>query len=77
METIFQIYDSIRRPRAQSVVKGSLEVGIQYFLKDSKYGNDLQKITDDANERLPAIWWYDLEGDVKKAENLFYKMTRN
>lgn len=76
IETVFKIYDSIRRPRAQGIVKGSLDVGVQYFLKDPKYGNDLQKITVDANARLPAIWWYDLEGDVKKAEDMFVDMTR-
>lgn len=76
VETVFKIYDAIRRPRAQGVVRGSLDVGIQYFLKDPKYENDLQKITDDANKRLPEIWWYDLERDVKKAEDMFLAMTR-
>lgn len=32
------------------------------------YGDDMQKITDNANIRLPSIWWYDLEKDVKRAE---------
>jgi salicylate hydroxylase len=76
VEVAFQIYDSIRRPRAQRVVKESLDVGIAYFLKDPKFGDDLQKITDDANARLPGIWWYDLEGDLKKAEDMFVEMTR-
>lgn len=75
VERVFQIYDSIRRPRAQRVVRESLDVGVAYFLKDPRYGSDLQKITDDANKRLPGIWWYDLEGDLKKAEDLFFEAT--
>jgi salicylate hydroxylase len=62
VENALRMYDSIRRPRAQSVVRESADVGKAYFLKHPKFGADLQKITDDANRRLPLIWWYDLEG---------------
>ncbi|QDS71707.1 hypothetical protein FKW77_008456 [Venturia effusa] len=71
VENALCMYDSIRRPRAQSVVRESRDVGQIYFLKHPKFGADLQKITEDANRRLPLIWWYDLEADVKTAEDGF------
>ncbi|KIW00217.1 uncharacterized protein PV09_08257 [Verruconis gallopava] len=66
-----EIYDSIRRPRAQGVVRESAQVGRAYYLIDPKFGDDLVKITEDANRRLPLIWWHDLDGDVKRAEDTF------
>jgi 2-polyprenyl-6-methoxyphenol hydroxylase-like FAD-dependent oxidoreductase len=71
LDTAFQAYDAVRRPRAQRVVQESNEVGIAYFLVHPNFGNNLQKLTDDANRRLPQIWWHDLEGDCKTAENHF------
>jgi salicylate hydroxylase len=71
LESAFQAYDSIRRPRAQRVVQESREVGLAYFLVHPQFGHDLQKITDEANKRLPLIWWHDLDGDVKKAQDSF------
>jgi salicylate hydroxylase len=56
------------------VVQQSLEVGTAYFLVHPKFGNDLQKLTDDANKRLPLIWWHDLEGDCEAAEKYFREL---
>jgi salicylate hydroxylase len=75
VEPAFQVYDSIRRPRAQTAVRDSLEVGLVYFLVHPHFGTDLEKITIDANRRLPKIWWHDLEADVKKAEDSFAVLT--
>lgn len=71
VENALCMYDSIRRPRAQSVVRESKDVSGIYFLKHPEFGANLQKITDDANRRLPLIWWYDLEADLKAAEDGF------
>ncbi|CAG8955407.1 hypothetical protein HYFRA_00010271 [Hymenoscyphus fraxineus] len=68
LDIAFQVYDSIRRPRAQRIVQESKVVGEGYFLTHPKFGHDLQKVTDDANERLPKIWWHDLAADLKAAE---------
>jgi salicylate hydroxylase len=76
LQHAFQVYDSIRRPRAQAVVQESREVGVAYFLDHPKFLHDLQKITDEANKRLPLIWWYDLEADVKEAETRFRALTK-
>ncbi|KAL3463706.1 hypothetical protein BJX64DRAFT_298833 [Aspergillus heterothallicus] len=75
IETAFRVYDDIRRPRAQAVVQQSHEVMQAYFLVHPAFGNDLQKLTDDANERLPLLWWHDLNTDVRLAEEEFYKQT--
>lgn len=77
LDAALQVYDSIRRPRAQSVVRESRDVGQAYFLTHPDFGHDLQKIADEANKRLPLIWWYDLEGDIKKAEVAFHALTEN
>ncbi|KAE9368316.1 putative salicylate hydroxylase [Stipitochalara longipes BDJ] len=76
LDAAFQAYDAVRRPRAQNVVQQSLEVGTAYFLVHPDFGNDLQKLTDDANKRLPLIWWHDLEGDCKIAENHFRELVK-
>ncbi len=70
-----EVYDEIRRPRAQSVVRQSAEVGLAYYLIDPKFGEDLVKITEEANHRLPLLWWHDLEADVKRAEESFRAKT--
>lgn len=76
VETVFRVYDLVRRPRAQRVVQESLDVGITYFLKDPKFGNNLEAVTEDANSRLPGIWWYDLEEDLRRAEDVFVQLTK-
>ncbi|EHK99346.1 putative Salicylate hydroxylase [Glarea lozoyensis 74030] len=73
LDAAFEVYDLIRRPRAQKVVQESKDVGDIYFLTHPDFGTDLEKITEDANRRLPLIWWYDLEADVKIAEEEFRK----
>lgn len=71
----FAAYDVVRRPRAQGVVRDSREVGLMYFLSHGEFGDDLQKITDDANRRLPLIWYHDLEADVRTAETMFRSLV--
>lgn len=71
----FQVYDAIRRPRAQGVVRESYNVAVEYFLEHPEFGSDLQKITDAANQRLPQIWWHDLEADVRMATDCFKLLT--
>jgi salicylate hydroxylase len=75
-DAAFQVYDSIRRPRAQGVVRDNGVIMEQYFLVHPDFGNDLEKITEDANKRLPPLWWYDLEGDVRNAEETFKILTK-
>jgi salicylate hydroxylase len=71
VQPALQSYDAIRRPRAQGVVQDSGKVGLAYYLLDPEMKDDLQRITADANKRLPLIWYHDLEQDISRAENLF------
>jgi hypothetical protein len=57
------------------MVQESLDVMVAYYLIHPKFGHDLQKITDEANKRLPLIWWHDLEADVKTAEDHFERLN--
>jgi salicylate hydroxylase len=75
LENAFEAYDAIRRPRAQGMVQESLDVMVAYYLIHPKFGHDLQKITDEANRRLPLIWWHDLEADVATAEQHFARLN--
>lgn len=77
IETAFQVYDSVRRPRAQAVVQESLEVLHAYFLNHPKYGHDLKKLRDAANDRLPKIWWGPLESDIGVAEAKFRALAQS
>jgi len=75
LEPAFKVYDSIRRPRAQRVVSTSWEAGFIYTFEHEGTGSDMQKIVDNANGRLGWIWTHDLEGDVRRAEELFRALT--
>lgn len=71
LDAAFEVYDEIRRPRAQKVVKTSQEAGEMYVWRDPDIGSDMQKIVENANGRLHWIWKHDLKGDVRKAEEMF------
>jgi salicylate hydroxylase len=77
LDSAIQVYDLIRRPRAQDVVRCSAQVGLAYYLLDPKFGSDLNKIAADANIRLPLLWWHDLDGDLKRAEDSFRAKVRD
>ncbi|KAL4881660.1 hypothetical protein BJY04DRAFT_207432 [Aspergillus karnatakaensis] len=77
LQIAFEVYDHIRRPRAQAVVQQSHEVMQAYFLVHPEFGSDLQKLTDDANRRLPLLWWHDLEKDLQAAEDRFYCLVEH
>jgi salicylate hydroxylase len=71
----FQVYDAIRRPRAQKLVETSAECGLVYVLGHSECGADRQKVVDNLNKRWLWIWEHDLNADVMKAEEEFGKLT--
>jgi salicylate hydroxylase len=76
LDAAFRVYDRIRRPRAQRVAQTSYEAGVMYSWNDPNFGDDMQKIVDNANERLHWIWQHDLKGDADNAEAEFLQMTR-
>ncbi|KAK5174421.1 uncharacterized protein LTR77_001501 [Saxophila tyrrhenica] len=75
VSSAFEVYDGIRRPRAQKVVRTSLEAGDMYAWNDASVGADMQRIVDNANQRLHWIWQHPLPEDVQRAENEFVRLV--
>ncbi|KAI0007453.1 hypothetical protein F4779DRAFT_629107 [Xylariaceae sp. FL0662B] len=74
LEIAFKVYDAIRRPRAQKVVSTSFEAGVLYTWRDPQIGDNMNKIVENANQRLHWIWKHDLQADIKRAEVDFHKL---
>ncbi|RYO93051.1 hypothetical protein DL762_001314 [Monosporascus cannonballus] len=73
IEAALQVYDAARRPRAQKVVQTSYEAGVMYMWSNPEIGDDMNKIMENANQRLHWIWQHDLKTDIKDAEDRFLK----
>jgi salicylate hydroxylase len=71
LASAFQVYDAIRRPRAQAVVRTSQEAGDLYSFSHPEIGTDMDKIVENFQQRFLWIWEHDLEGDVRLAEQHF------
>lgn len=71
LDAAFEVYDRIRRPRAQRVVSTSYEAGQIYTWMHPAIGDDMYKILDNGNQRLHWIWQHDLAKDVETAERDF------
>ena len=71
----FEVYDSIRRPRAQKLVETSAECGVVYVLGHPDCGADRQKVVDNLNKRWLWIWEHDLDADLRKGEEEFARLT--
>ncbi|KAK2603481.1 hypothetical protein QQS21_004341 [Conoideocrella luteorostrata] len=69
LEAVFEVYDSICRPRAQEIVRTSNETGLLYTMTHPDCGEDMDKITSNARQRFHWIWTHDLEGDLRQAED--------
>lgn len=72
VSSAFDVYDSIRRQRAQKVVQTSQEAGEMYLWNLPEIGKDMHKIVDNANDRLHWIWQHDLRKDTEQAGKMFY-----
>ncbi|ORY56860.1 uncharacterized protein BCR38DRAFT_414185 [Pseudomassariella vexata] len=75
LETAFSVYDGIRRPRAQRVVRTSREAGDICALKAPGIGDDMDKIVANQCQRYLWIWEHDLLDDVVRAESEFRSRT--
>lgn len=76
IDIAFQTYDAICRPRGQEIVRTSDEAGRLFTFSHPDYGDDMDKIVENANQRFLWIWTHDLEADVIKAEEEFDKLRR-
>ncbi|KAF1974586.1 mannitol 1-phosphate dehydrogenase [Bimuria novae-zelandiae CBS 107.79] len=74
LELAFQVYDSLRRPRAQKVVTTSQTAGMIKLWRHPEIGCDMEKIVDDANCSVHWIWQHDILADLQKAELEFHRM---
>ncbi|KAL7628552.1 hypothetical protein AAE478_000067 [Parahypoxylon ruwenzoriense] len=75
IEAAFRAYDAVRRPRAQKVVITSIEAGNIYIWQHPGIGDDMNKVVENANQRLHWIWQHDLRADIEKAEQEFYRLV--
>lgn len=71
----FQVYDYIRRPRAQKVVQTSQEAGQIYSFTHPELGEDMTRIVENLNRRFLWIWEHDLKEDVERADRMFRKLA--
>lgn len=74
VEPAFQVYDTIRRPRASAVVESSLRAGLMYCFEGPE-GDDMEKIVSQANQLFRNVWEHDLAGDALEAEKQFAKIA--
>ena len=70
VEEVFRVYDQVRRPRTQRLVRTSREVMGVYSMMKEGIGEDLGRIKADVDERHRWIWEVDLPGEVERAKGL-------
>ncbi|TLD19488.1 mannitol 1-phosphate dehydrogenase [Venturia nashicola] len=67
----FAVYDQVRRPRSQNLVKTSREAGMLYEME--LVGEEREKIKANLENRMKWLWDYDIEGELKVAKTLLEK----
>lgn len=72
----FEVYDSIRRPRAQKLVRTSQEAGHIAAMCNEETESDREKIVANYRRRWLWIWEHDLSADIKKADEEFERLRR-
>ncbi|KAI9795583.1 MAG: hypothetical protein M1835_005495 [Candelina submexicana] len=73
IESVFEAYDAVRRPRSQRLVVTSKEAGEVYDFEGKGIGDDLEKIKKDLDTRYDWIWEENLDQDLKDARQLLDK----
>ncbi|KAF4556259.1 FAD-binding domain-containing protein 52 [Elsinoe fawcettii] len=74
---VFEVYDQVRRPRTQRVVKTSREAGLCYDFMLEGVGDDLEKVKEDLAHRWDWIWYKDLGAHVEEAKSLLRERQTN
>jgi salicylate hydroxylase len=69
IERAFGVYEEMRKPRTQRLVKESKEAGMLYDFE--LQGDDLDKIEKNFTNRMYWVWNHDLPADIEKARSLF------
>lgn len=65
LDKVFRVYDEVRRPRTQKLVKTSKEAGMLYDFELE--GDDLEAIEKNFKSRMGWIWDADMQHDLEKA----------
>lgn len=66
IETCFQAYDQVRRPRTIEVTRTSREMGSIIGYREDGIGRDLTKLKANLDQRMNWIWDVDLQGEVNR-----------
>jgi len=69
LEVVLKAYDTVRRPRANSVLRGSYAAGEIYELAGPS-GGTLEDVKNDLVGLWNFVWHHDLEEDVRQAIHL-------
>ncbi|KAJ1301318.1 hypothetical protein OPQ81_003720 [Rhizoctonia solani] len=62
-----QVYDSVRRPRANKVITSSFEAGEIYQFALDRTGSDFVKLKEELESRYEWLWEHDHEEDFARA----------
>ncbi|KAF2229979.1 FAD/NAD(P)-binding domain-containing protein [Viridothelium virens] len=68
LERVFDAFDSVRRKRAQTLVKFSRDTGKMVQLRDKSVGDDEEGIARLLRNRYDWVWRYDLQESLTKAK---------
>lgn len=76
LRAAFEVYDTVRRDRAQWLVESSRIIGEVYEWQHPETGDDSEKCHHEAYWRSHRIWDYDVDDMVKKAEQMLLQRLR-
>lgn len=68
LSIVFKVYDNIRRPRTQHLVRHSREAGMVFSLRFPGIGDDVEKLRANLNVRQRWIWDIDLKEHILEAK---------
>lgn len=60
VEAAFSVYDAVRRPRGEYLVRSSRFMGESYDFREPTIGGDIAKACDELNARNAKIWYVDV-----------------
>ncbi len=74
IEAVFEGFDHVRRPRTQRLVTASKEAGEIYEFE--ALGDDVERITENLQQRYEWIWDEDLDAQLEKAQAFLKEAKR-
>jgi salicylate hydroxylase len=68
IETVFRVYDAVRRPRGTGLVQRSKEQGMLYDLELA--GDDPERLRNELQTRMKWVWDFDITKELEKAREM-------